>query len=156
MAKASAFFPEKVGPDARGFLQCLRATPFRDLGVVAAEEDVGDAPAAEFDGAGVLGEFEEAGGMAVVGGALGVAEDAGEEAGDGVDDDGGGEGAVGEDVVADGKFAVDEVVDDALIDAFIVAAEEDEVGDSGEFLGDALGEGVAGGGEEEDERRFRI
>lgn len=125
--------------------------PFGDLGVVAAEEDVGDAPAAEFDGAGVLGEFEEAGGVAVVGGALVVAEDSGEQAGDGVDDDGGGEGAVGEDVVADGKFAVDEVVDDALIDAFVVAAEEDEVGDFDELLGGALGEEGAGGGEEEGE-----
>ena len=127
-----------------------------DRGVVAAEQDIGDAPAAEFDGAGVLGEFKEAGGVAVVGGALVVAEDAGEEAGDGVDDDGGGEGAVGEDVVADGKLAVDEVVDDALIDAFIVAAEEDEMRHLRQFLGDALGEGTAGGGEEENESGFRI
>ena len=151
-----SLLPQQVGPDAAGFFQCLRATPFRDLGVVAAEEDVGDAPAAELDGAGVLGELEEAGGVAVVGGALVVAEDAGEEAGDGIDDDGGGEGAVGEDVVADGKLAVDEVVDDALIDAFVMAAEEDEVGHAHELLGDALGEGTAGGGEEEDEGRFRI
>ena len=129
-----------------------------DRGVVAAEQDIGDAPAAEFDGAGVLGEFEEAGGVAVVGGALVVAEDAGEEAGNGVDNDGGGEGAVGEDVVADGKLAVDEVVDDALIDAFIVTAEEDEMRHLRQLLGDALGEGPAGGGHEEGEGvgRFRI
>ena len=127
-----------------------------DRGVVAAEQDIGDAPAAEFDRAGVLGEFEEAGGVAVVGGALVVAEDAGEEAGDGVDDDGGGEGAVGEDVVADGKLAVDEVVDDALIDAFIVTAEEDEMRHLRQLFGDALGEGTAGGGEEENESGFRI
>ena len=120
---------EEVGADAGGFFEGAGVPPFGDFGVVAAEQDVGDAPAAVLDGAGIVGEFEEAGGVAVVCGAVVVAEDAGEEAGDGVGDDGGGESAVGEDVVADGELAVDEVVNDALVHAFVVAAEEDEMGD---------------------------
>ena len=55
--------------------------------MVAAEQDVGHAPAAELDRAGVLRELEEAAGEAVIGRALLVAEHAGEEPHDGIDDD---------------------------------------------------------------------
>ena len=67
-------------------------TPFSDKAVVAREEDVGDFHAAEVGGFGVLRIFE----VIAVGegfdfGASFAAEDAGEETGDGVDDDEGGE-----------------------------------------------------------------
>ena len=89
-----------------------------------------------------MGEFEEAGGEAVVGRAGVVAEHAGDEAHDGVHEDDGGDDAIREDVVADGDFVVHEMVEDALVHAFVVAAEDDEVAalcaKAGVFLRDAL------------------
>lgn len=60
----------------------------------------------------------------------------GDKTGKGIDEDGGSEGAVGKNVVADGDFLVNELFADALVDAFIVTGDEDEVGFLGEFLGD--------------------
>jgi hypothetical protein len=80
------------------------------------------------------------------GGGVFVAQDAGDEAGDGVDEDGGGDGAVGEDVVADGNFLVHQVLDDALVDALVMAAQQDEVAAAGGVAGgDGVGEAAAGG-----------
>ncbi len=78
-----------------------------------------------------------------------VAEDAGKETGDGIDDNGGGEFAAGEDVVADGELAVAEQVVDALVDALIAAADEDEAVKADELAGGGLGEGRTLGGEED-------
>jgi hypothetical protein len=55
-----------------------------------------------------------------------VAEDSGEQAHGGVEDDGGAEFSSREDVVADGEFAVGEEMVDALVDALVAAAEEDD------------------------------
>ena len=73
------------------------------------------------------------GAEAFVAGGVGVAEDAGEQAHGGVDDDGGGEFAAGEDVVADGELAVAEELVDALVDAFVAAADEDDALERGEL-----------------------
>ena len=147
-------------------------TPCADLAVISALQDLGDGHAAEDGGAGVVGVVEEAaggvgdarrtvgcGGRGGIGGAfgqpeafveggVGVAEDAGEEAGDGVDDEGCGEFAAGEDEVADGEFAVAEELGDAFVDAFVAAADEDDVVQRCEVAGGGLGEAGAGGGEE--------
>ena len=45
----------------------------------------------------------------------------GDKTAESVDENGGWEGAVGEDVVTDGDFLMDEVFTDALVDAFVVA-----------------------------------
>jgi hypothetical protein len=124
----------------------------------------------EVGGAGVVGVVEEAagavgGGWDVSGTVLGagvlraeafeagrvwIAEDPGQEADDGVEDDEGGALAAGEDVVADGELAVAEEVVDALIDAFVAAAEKDDAVKGGELGGDGLGERTALRGEEDD------
>ena len=91
--------------------------------MVAGEEDLRDAGAAEVFGTGVLGVFEEAGGEGVVGRGGLVAEDAGEEAGDGVEDDEGGELAAAEYVVADRELLVD-VGFDAFVEALVAGADQ--------------------------------
>ena len=162
---------EKVGAVGEGFGEGGVATPAADGEVVAAAKGRGDGEAEEVGGTGVVGVVEETGGG--VGGAgnaigregvegavgfaeafetggVGVAEDAGEEASDGVDEDGGGEFAAGEDEVADGELVVAEELGDALVDAFVAAADEDDAIEGGETAGGGLGEALALGGEEED------
>ena len=87
---------------------------------------------------------------AFVAAGVGVAEDAGEEADGGVEEDGRGEFAAGEDVVADGELFVAEELRDALVDAFVAAAEEDDAVERGEAAGGGLGEALALGGEQDD------
>ena len=79
-----------------------------------------------------------------------VAEHAGEQADDGVHDDQRGQFAAGEDIVSDGDLTVAEEGVDALVDAFIAAAEEDDAVQCGQFPGDGLGERTALGREEDD------
>ena len=121
--------------------------------MVAGEQDVGDAPASKIRGTGVLRAFEEALRERVLSGGIFVAEDAWNEAGHGIDEYGGGDCAIGQNVIANGDLFVNEMVDDSLIDAFIMAAQQDEVASRG---GEAGGYGVAetatGGGEIEDAR----
>ena len=97
------------------------------------------------DGARVLRELQQSAGKAVVGRAVFVAEHAGDQPHHSIRDDRSGERAVGEDVIADADFLIDEVVDDALIDAFVMTAEENEMRKARVFLGDLLGERAAAG-----------
>ena len=119
--------------------------------MVAGEEDVGDLEAAEVDGLGVSGGLEELGVAEgfVLGGA-GVAECSRKEACDGIAHHGGSNGPIGENVVADGKFEVDEFVDDAMIDPFVVSAEKNEMGLAGKILRDGLLEDFSLRGEKDD------
>jgi len=78
-----------------------------------------------------------------------VAEDAGKEADGGVEDNGGGEFATAEDVVADGEFFVGEEVCDALVHALVAAADEDDAVECGEAARSSLGEGLALCGEQD-------
>ena len=79
-----------------------------------------------------------------------MAEDAGEQADGGVEDDGRGQLATAEDVVADGEFFVGEEVGDALVDALVAAADEDDAVERGEAVRGGLGEGLALRGEQDD------
>lgn len=136
---------EEIGAIGAGAGEALGGAPFGDFAVVATEEDFGDGETAEVCGFGVLGGFEEAGGTeGFFDGAEFVSEDAGEEADDGVDHDDGCDGAVGENVVAEGEFFGLEVFDDAVVDAFVVAGDEDEVVGGGEVLGGGLAEALSG------------
>ena len=113
----------------------LLLAPFLDFAVVAGEQNFRHAPAAEFLGPGVLRAFEP--------GPLGaerfglraglVADDVGQQAHDGVDDDQRGQRAVGQDEIADAKFLVDEMLAHALVDAFVMAADENDALQRGQF-----------------------
>ena len=89
---------------------------------VAAEEHVGDGPAAVFGGAGVLGVFEQAVHERLLAGGGGVAEGAGEVAGDGFDEHHRGELAARQDVVANGDLAVGAMLDEAFVHALVSSA----------------------------------
>ena len=138
---------EKVGAVFQGLFEHGAAAPLADEVVVTVGKDFGDERAAEVGGAGVLGVVEQAAGA--VGGAgqaiegfgvsrgvwsaeafeavgVGVAEDAGQEPDDGVNDDGRSQLTAGEDVVADRKLAVAEEGVDALVDSLVPAADEDD------------------------------
>ena len=70
----------------------MSGAPGGDFAVVARQENVGDLEAAEVGGLGVLGIFKIVTvGEAFNGGRGGAAEDAGQETGDGVNDDEGGQ-----------------------------------------------------------------
>ena len=95
-----------------GALEGLFFFPRLDFGVVAGEENIGDCEAAKFVGLGVGGSFQQVGvgeGF-VFGGAL-VTEGPGRRRMMASQRTGGGEGSVGEDVVAEGEFEVDELGD---------------------------------------------
>ena len=100
--------------------------PGRDGGVVAAAQYLGDLPAAEVRGTGVLRVLEEPRREALVLGRLGVADHARDEPRDGFDDGERGELAAREHEVAERDLAVDEVVGDALVDALVTAAQQRE------------------------------
>ncbi len=95
--------------------------------MVAAEQDIGHTPAVKLDRAGVLRSFDEAAGETVVGRAIGVAQHSRQEAYDGIDENSGGECTVRENVISDGDLIVHEMIDDALIDPFIMTAQHDEM-----------------------------
>ena len=87
---------------------------------------------------GVLGIFEQAGGEALVLAGLGAAEHAGHQPRHGVDHHQRAQLAAGEHIVADGQFLVDAQVECALVDALVVAAEQQQPRLAREFLDDAL------------------
>lgn len=119
--------------------------------MVAGEEHVGHAPAPEVGGLCVLGVLEDGLVEGVACGASRIAEDPRHHAGDGVGDDHGAEFAAGQYVVADGDEFVGEVFFHAVVHAFVVAADEDEVVVVAvELLGFVLGEGHARRREEDD------
>ena len=116
--------------------------------MVAAEEDTGDFPALVVGGAGVVGMVEEAVSEGILLRGVAVAQDAGDQAHDSIGEDERRQHAAGEDIVANGNFVIDEVVGDALVDAFVVAAKEDEIFFESEFTGDGIGKFAALGREE--------
>src|SRR5450759_2712721 len=117
----------------------LQRAPAVDLAVVAAEQHVGDPPAAELRRARVvrvLGAALEHGGVRLADHALGVADHAGKLARDGVEHGHGRHLAAAQHVGADGDPVADEMRH-ALVDALVAAAEQDEV-----LLGQLSGESV--------------
>jgi len=118
------FRREQVGAVAAGLCQGLVTAPFGDFGVIATDEDFRNGPAAEIGGAGVVGEiekraiyrqnfmqpggfgllrsFEQAERLVLRRGF--VAQGAWKEAGDGVDDEGGGKFAAAENEIANGDL----------------------------------------------------
>src|SRR5262249_37667788 len=149
--------------------------PFGDFGMVAADEDFGNFPAAKIGGASVMGKVEHgaavgeglvesAGGRffraleKAEGFVLGkgvVAEGAWQEPCDRVKDESCGKFAAGKNEIADGDFFGGEVLGDAFVHAFIAAAEEENAIELREAACSFLREAFACGGEQ-DYRRARI
>ena len=141
-------FVQQVGAELPGALVGLFLLPAGDLGEVARKQDVGDPPAAEFGGAGVDRRRQQVVLKAVREGRGFVADGARNDAHDRVGDDAGRQLAARQHVVADRDFARDEVFADAVVDALVVAAEDDDVVERREPVGfvlvvaDAVGRGV--------------
>src|SRR6187549_756806 len=95
--------------------------------MIAAQQDFRDTPAAKLGGTRVLGKFKESRGEGIIPCALGGAEHSGNEADDGVDEDDGSNCAIGQDVISDGDLLIHEMIDDSLIDPFVMTAEDDEM-----------------------------
>ena len=95
---------KEVGAEAAGAFEGLVAAPLGDLAVVAGEEDVGDLHVAKDLGAGVLRIFEQAVTEGVVAGGIVVAQGAGQQADDRVDDDQCGQFPAVEDIITDGDL----------------------------------------------------
>ena len=109
------------------------------------EEDVRHSPPLVFGRAGVDGRGQEAVLKRVGEGALLVADHARDEAHGGVGDDGRGQFAARQHIVADGDLERDEVFADAVIDALVVSAEDDEVLEQREAVSHWLVEALAVG-----------
>ena len=119
---------------------------------MAGEENFRHAPAAEFLGPRVLRAFEPGALRAERFGLRAglVADDVGQQAHDGVDDDQRGQRAVGEDEIADAKFLLDEMLAHAFVDAFIMAADKNNALERGQFARLGLVELGAAGAEQND------
>ena len=144
----------RAGEEVRAALsrapEGLLAAPAGDLGVVPGEEHVRDAPAPELGRAGVLGVLQQSGAVRFVHRGEGGAQGAGEQTHDGVHQHHRRQLAPAEDVVSDGDLLVDGVLPDALVDALVVATDEDQVPSPREGGGGLLAEDLSLGGEQDD------
>ena len=136
---------KQVGAQAGGAFLRLLEPPVFDVALVAGKEDGGNVPAFVGGGTGIDGRGEEVVLERIREGALFVADCAGEEADDGVGYHGGCQFAAGQDVVAYGYFFCHQMLADAVINAFVVAAEEDETVEQRHCVGHALVERFAVG-----------
>ena len=87
--------------------------------MVPAAQDLGDRPVSKLRRPRELGVFKQSGRETLVGGRVGVARDARNEPSGRFDDAEHGELAAGEHEIADRDLSIDQVVDDALVDAFV-------------------------------------
>ena len=114
---------------------------------MAAEKDLGHPAAVPFLRAGVLGILQKAVPVALVGVAALLRQDAGDHAAQAVRQSHGGYLAAGEDKVACGYLLVHALVQEALIHALVVAADQDKmVILCLQFTGHLLGQHPAAGG----------
>ena len=161
---------EQIGAVAERFLEGHALPPFRDFGVIAADEDLRNFPAAKISRAGVMGEvedgpavgerfvesagwrflraFEQAEGLVLRGGF--IAERAREQTGDGVENKGGGQFTTRKDEIADGDFFGREMFGDAFVNSFVPAAEEENAIQLGVTARGILREAFACGGKQDD------
>src|SRR5271163_860031 len=139
---------QQVGPVAPRFFDCGLIAPFGDLGMVAANENLRNGPAAVLGRPGVVREVQDCRGgsrLAMVG-ARGrdesakrfvlrrgfVAQRTGDEASYGVDDEHGGQFSSAENVIADGDLLGSKVRRYAFIHTLVAATDEHEPVELGE------------------------
>ena len=144
------------GGDRAAAVPCApgrRPAPFGDPGVVTGPQHLGHRPSPELRRPGVLRVLEQPVGEGLLHRGCVVAHDPGQQAGHRLDDQERAGLAAGEHDVADGDLAVAEVVGDALVDAFVPAAQQGEAVTGGQLAGHRLVEPSAAGGEQQQRTR---
>ena len=131
-------------------LERLLVKPVVDLRLMTGEEDVRNAPAFVLSRAGIDSGFEQTVLEGVGERGCLVAKGSREQPYDGIGHDGGRHLTAGEDEVADSIFLGDEVIAHALVNAFVMSAEDDQILLHGELVGHLLVEAFAIGGGEDD------
>jgi len=119
-------FLEEIGADSLGFFKSFFLTPGLDIGVVAGEKNFWYFPVIVIFWAGVLGKIKGGPAEGFLCGGFWV-EDTGKETSNGINDDHGRNFAAGEDIITNTHFFVDEVFSDALVEAFVMAGDQDKV-----------------------------
>ena len=135
---------QKAGTAFAGAFDGFLVLPGADEFGVSAEEDVRDLPAVELGRARVDGRGDKAVLKGVGQGRCLVGEHTGDEADDAVGQECRRDFAAAYHEVSHGDLAGDEVFADALVDALVVAAQNDDVLLEGELVGYALGEDFSG------------
>jgi len=130
--------------------QGLFAPPSFNFYVIAGEQDLGYSPAPIFRWTGVVRVFQQSRGVGIIHGTIRVTKDAGEQAGNGIDQDQCRELPPGQHIIADRDFIRDQVLPDPLIDALVAAAEKRKVRMLDQFEGHFLGEEAPLRGEQND------
>ena len=90
--------------------------------------DVGHTLAAELGRPGIVRVFKQAGGVGVIRGAIGVAQDAGQQPRNRIDKHQGGQLTAGQDEIADRDLVGHELPTDALIHTLVAAADNGDAG----------------------------
>src|SRR5437868_6497345 len=118
---------KQIGPIlARASLRLL-FPPRCDLRMITRQQHVRNSPAAKIGRARVLRRFEQSATERIIGGGLFVTENARREPDDRIDYDNGRDRAIGQDVIADRQFKIDQMFNHAMVDAFVMSADDDEV-----------------------------
>ena len=117
--------------------------------MIAGQQDVGHGLARKNARAGVLGVFEERLGEGVPTRRSRIAQDSGNETGNGVHDDHGSQFSAAQDVVSDGNLVVTEVLGHPFINPFIPSADEDQTGNPAQVAGDVLREQTSLGSQQQ-------
>jgi hypothetical protein len=105
----------------------LFSPPLCDLSVISREQDFRDLPAAKLGRPRVLRRLEEASAKAIVRRGLLVAECARQQTNNCINQNNCGDRAVGQHIVANRNLEIDQMFDHAVIDSFVMAAENDEM-----------------------------
>ena len=105
----------------------LLLPPFRDVCVIPGEENLRDFPTTEVSRPGILWSFEQSGTETIICGGLFVTENAGQQSDNGIDQHDRSDRSIGQHVIANRNLQINQMFDHAVIDAFIMPADDDEM-----------------------------
>ena len=129
---------QQVGAKSARAFKTLIQFPFFDFGIVPREQDFGHLPAFVVRGSCIDRRSQESVLEGVAQCALLIAQHARHHSHDGIADDGGGQFPAGQHVVSHADFAGDEMFADAIVNAFVVSTENDEILRHGQRVGERL------------------
>lgn len=128
-------------------LQAFLKLPLPDFCVISLDKNIGNLHAAKFPWPSKLRVFEQTGMTEGIIAAAGfIVEDTRDEPDDGIDDDHGGHFAAVTDEISDGDFDWLESLSDAIVEAFVASAKDEEPWFFGELFDEGLIELLSGGG----------